>query len=112
MEFKVRLTKNIAREMVAFANTDGGDIVIGVDDDGQMVGTVINNTTRSSLQDIASNCDPPIFLEVYEHIDKTDRQFFMIHVGSGDNKPYRCTVATTQDEEQARSRCLLMNWWR
>ncbi len=40
LEFKNRVPRpeRIAREVIAFANTDGGTVLIGVDDDGTIVG--------------------------------------------------------------------------
>ncbi len=40
LEFKLKATfpEKIAREMVAFANSDGGRIIVGVDDDGRIAG--------------------------------------------------------------------------
>ena len=38
MEFKRQLTDDIYKEVVAFANTDGGTIFIGIDDQGNAVG--------------------------------------------------------------------------
>ena len=37
-EFKREFTDKIARTIVAFANTIGGSLYIGVDDDGTVVG--------------------------------------------------------------------------
>lgn len=38
IEFKAKLTDEIYKEVIAFANTDGGVIYIGVDDNGNVVG--------------------------------------------------------------------------
>ncbi len=38
VEFKREFTTDVGKEIVAFANTDGGVIIIGVDDDGRIVG--------------------------------------------------------------------------
>ena len=40
LEFKNRVPRpyRIAREVIAFANTDGGTVLIGVDDDGTILG--------------------------------------------------------------------------
>ena len=45
-ELKVELTKDIKKEIVAFANTAGGKIYIGIDDKNNILGvnsiTIIN----------------------------------------------------------------------
>ena len=37
-ELKIELTKDIKKEIIAFANTKGGKIYIGIDDNGNIVG--------------------------------------------------------------------------
>lgn len=47
-EFKRKLTETLEREVVAFLNSDkGGDIYIGVDDDGTICG--VDNTDKLQL---------------------------------------------------------------
>ena len=38
IEFKERLTDDIYKEIIAFANTDGGTIYVGINDHGEPVG--------------------------------------------------------------------------
>ena len=40
LEYKRELTEVVKKEVIAFANTLGGDIYIGIDDDGSVVGVV------------------------------------------------------------------------
>ena len=37
-EFKVKLTEKLEEEVIAFLNTDGGNVFVGVSDNGQIVG--------------------------------------------------------------------------
>ena len=60
LEFKESLSSSFARELVALANTIGGKILIGVRDDGTVIGVHDSNTIRARIQDIARNCDPPV----------------------------------------------------
>lgn len=41
-EFKIKLTDNIEKEVIAFLNTDGGNVFIGIDDNGNIVGNIKN----------------------------------------------------------------------
>ena len=50
----------LTREMVALANTIGGKILLGVRDDGTVIGKHDSNTLRARIQDIARNCDPAL----------------------------------------------------
>ncbi len=38
IEFKLQVTDEIYKEVIAFANTDGSTIYIGIDDNGNAVG--------------------------------------------------------------------------
>ena len=38
LEYKRELTEVVKKEVIAFANTLGGDIYIGIEDDGSVVG--------------------------------------------------------------------------
>ena len=38
LEFKLKVTDEIYKEVIAFANTDGSTIYIGIDDNGNAVG--------------------------------------------------------------------------
>ena len=38
MEFKSQLTDDIYKEVIAFTNTDGGVIYLGIDDKGNQIG--------------------------------------------------------------------------
>lgn len=52
-EFKVSVpskAKELAQEVCAFANSEGGYLLIGVDDDGIIKGTEINNAKRPVIQ--------------------------------------------------------------
>ena len=88
LEFKEDFDpKNLAKEFVAFANTEGGRIFIGVDDTGVVKGIEITNKLKSELQDIARNCDPPVYID-FDSIDNV----LIVNVDEGINKPYRCTA--------------------
>lgn len=83
--FKERLG-NLDRELVAFANGEGGTVLIGVRDDGTISPVPADNRTLSRIQDTARNCDPPIPIDIRPHHE----QVIEVHVSPGRNKPYRC----------------------
>ena len=45
---------------MALSNGIGGRILLGVRDDGSVVGVLDSNTLRVRIQDMARNCDPPV----------------------------------------------------
>ena len=48
LEWKRAFTEDIKKELVAFANTDGGELIIGLADDGSVVG--VENPDQVSEQ--------------------------------------------------------------
>lgn len=86
VEFK-EAASHLDREIVAFANAEGGSIWLGVRDDAGIVGIDISNRLRSQIIDIARNCDPSITVELLEH---AALNLLEIVVLPGSNKPYRC----------------------
>jgi len=88
IEFKESFdAKSSAKEIVAFANSEGGRIFLGVDDQRKVKGIEINNRLKSQIQDIARNCDPPIKID-FEEINDV----LVIDVFEGENKPYQCSA--------------------
>lgn len=62
-EFKRDISQrsDFAGELVAFANTNGGQILVGVEDDGTIVGVPNPQQTEEAIVNIArNNCVPPI----------------------------------------------------
>jgi len=87
VEFKENLTAGIDREIVAFANSVGGSIYLGITDDGVITGITINNKIKSSVVDIARNCDPSIKISQVVYLEE---KVLEIIVAEGTDKPYRC----------------------
>jgi len=91
VEFKRRFStpEKIAREMIAFANTRGGYILFGINDDKEIVGVESEKSEAELIKDAAYNyCEPPVeydidFLEVY------GKEIVIVAVPESDNKPRR-----------------------
>ena len=86
LEFKENLSASLAHEMVAFAHTIGGKILLGVRDDGTVSGVKDSNALRARVQDMARNCDPPVRV-VVEPVG----QVLLVHVHESDFKPVQCS---------------------
>ena len=86
IEFKESFDKSLAKEIVAFANANGGRIFLGVDDKGKLKRINITNRLKSQILDIAKNCDPSIkvVLEEFSNI-------IIINVYEGGDKPHKCS---------------------
>lgn len=63
-EFKQSMPSDLGREICAFANATGGEILIGVDDSGTVVGVGNHNRLRSQVQSVARSADPPVAVEI------------------------------------------------
>ncbi|ASJ03359.1 transcriptional regulator [Thermococcus profundus] len=59
VEFKAKATSNIAREICAMANAEGGYLLIGVSDEGRIVG-VDTKKAKEVLSSALQNITPPI----------------------------------------------------
>jgi len=86
LEYKEGLSTSFARELVAFANTAGGRILLGVRDDGTVKGIADTNELRARIQDIARNCDPLVKVIVQRLGEVT-----VVTVRESDAKPVQCS---------------------
>lgn len=87
IEFKSVLTDDIYKEVIAFANTDGGTIYIGIDDNGNAVG--LRNVDETFLK-ITNGIRDAIAPDVTMFVKFTlqDNGVVKIAVGEGSFKPY------------------------
>jgi len=85
LEYKESFSSSLTRDLAAFANSSGGKILLGVRDDGRVVGVRDSNQLRAQIQDISRNCDPPIKILV-----ETVGKVMVITVRESENKPVQC----------------------
>jgi len=90
IEYKRAYSADIRKEVVAFANTEGGKIYIGVEDDGMVCGVTdaddIMLKVAGSLKDsIAPDVMPFIMIQT---IVVEEKQVVEITVSPGVNRPY------------------------
>jgi predicted HTH transcriptional regulator len=89
LEFKrlISSPEKIARELAAFANTRGGIMLIGVDDDKKIIG-VESYFEQDFLLDKAINycCIPPLAVEI-EVIPVKNREVIVVKVKEAVEKP-------------------------
>ena len=84
--------KKMAEEFVAFANTHGGVILLGVrDKTGEMIGLTFDQLQdfSSSLGNVANEqVRPTIYIET-EVVPADGKHFLVCHIAEGKNKPYK-----------------------
>ncbi|MCL2844524.1 MAG: putative DNA binding domain-containing protein [Chitinivibrionia bacterium] len=86
IEFKESADKSLSAEVCAFANASGGRIFIGVNDNGQVVGTDVSNVARSRIQDTVNQIEPRLKVNIDIHDN-----IIVITVPEGAHKPYSCS---------------------
>jgi len=67
-EFKISFQKEVIESVVAFANAEGGNIFIGVDDKANIVGTIVNGETMQKyINLIKQNTQPSIIVDIEKY---------------------------------------------
>lgn len=90
VELKRELVPDIKKEAVAFANTDGGTIYVGIDDNGEIVG--VENSDRIMLQILNMLRDsirPDITMFTSCNVINVDnKDVIEVNIQRGTNTPY------------------------
>ena len=92
LEFKLNIPKNdqIIKTIIGFCNQFGGKLVIGVDDQGEIIGLDekdVDSMLEYLDKAIYESCSPPIIPLIYQR-RFGDKIILVIQVPSGMNKPY------------------------
>lgn len=90
IEFKRELDKDRTRfleSVVAFANTNGGTILLGVDNNCRVTGFKEDESAKI-IDLISDNCDPPIKVQIAPDLLILGKPITRVDVPEGDNKPY------------------------
>ncbi|HYM20114.1 MAG TPA: ATP-binding protein [Candidatus Kapabacteria bacterium] len=79
----------MAKEMIAFANTKGGVILLGVDDDGTVVGVESEKSEAAEIEHTAQFlCDPPIIVDI-QIVQLTGRkEVVAVTIAESKDKPH------------------------
>ena len=87
MEFKAQFTEEIYKEVIAFANTDGGVVYVGIDNNGNVVGlTDVDQEYTRITNGIRDAILPDVTMFVRFSI--REHKVVRIAVSEGSNKPY------------------------
>ncbi len=90
IEFKESANASLAKEFVAFANAEGGRVIVGVNDANCVVGVNVSNRFIAQTEDVARNCDPSVHLSISKFRFK-EKDILIIDIPEGDKKPYSCS---------------------
>lgn len=90
LEFKTEDAHNdsIAKEIVAFLNLEGGDLLIGIQDDGAIAGVRNRDVEQRIIQICRNNIVPPV-IPLVRFTEMENRQILHVSIAKGANRPYR-----------------------
>ena len=92
LEFKTKVPRaeRIAKEVLAFANTNGGRLLLGVDDDGTIKGVRDAEEEEFALTEaLKSHCDPPVEFVTERIPISSKRNVILVRVPASLRKPHR-----------------------
>ncbi len=92
VEFKLRIGQRheldeFVESVIAFANSSGGVILVGVDNNANIRGITEENISDRVTKILRSRCNPPI-QPAMRMCSLDENDIFMIEVKEGNNKPY------------------------
>jgi predicted HTH transcriptional regulator len=96
LEFKKKTTHphRISRTLASLANTRGGKVLVGIDDDGRIVGVRDAEEELFVLRDAAQHyIEPPLDSLRFQEIEEDNRTVVVVTVPESLNKPHRALVA-------------------
>lgn len=90
VELKREYTDDIKKTVIAFANTSGGIIYIGIDDNMQVVGVVDGDDTILRISgSVRNSIKPDVTLFVDYHLEEMDGKIVVVvEVQKGTSSPY------------------------
>ena len=87
IEFKAQFTDELYKEIIAFANTDGGVVYVGIDNQGNAIGlTNVDEEYTRITNGIRDAIMPDVTMFVHSTIQ--ENKVVRITVSEGSNKPY------------------------
>lgn len=100
LEFKRKVSnqEKIAKTMAGFANTKGGTILFGIDDDRSIVGVESEKSEVEMIKNVAEfSCEPPVEVEI-EIVSHKGKDVIAVFVEESRNKPH-AAVLNGEDAE-------------
>lgn len=89
-EFKEIVVDNIKKEIIAFANTNGGKLYVGVTDAGEIAGVDSPDKTIQQISNMIRDAIKPditMFIH-YNILEQEEKQIICMDIQRGTNRPY------------------------
>ena len=90
VELKQEYSESIRKEIIAFANTNGGDLYVGVSDQGEVIGIASPDDVIQQISNMARDSIKPditMFLH-YETVNMEGKSLVHVKIGRGTDRPY------------------------
>lgn len=89
-EFKEIVVEDIKKEVIAFANSGGGTLYIGIRDDGEIIGVEKTNEEMLKISNmIRDSIKPDVTMFVHYDTEEQDgKKIIVINVQRGTERPY------------------------
>lgn len=102
LEFKRKISnpEKIAKAMVGFANTKGGTILFGIDDDRSVVGVESEKNETEMIRNVADlHCEPPVEVEI-EIVPYKGKDVIAVFVEESRDKPHAAVLNESSEDSQ------------
>lgn len=90
VELKRIVVDDIKKEIIAFANSEGGMLYVGIDDDGEVIGVEDANEAMLQISNMIRDAVKPdvtMFVH-YDQMEQEGKQVVAVNVQRGTNRPY------------------------
>lgn len=90
VEFKLIVADDVKKEIIAFANYEGGKLYIGIQDDGTVVGVADPDSETLQISNMVRDAIKPdltMFIH-YETVEMEGKQVVLVDIQQGTERPY------------------------
>ncbi|MGQ1788018.1 MULTISPECIES: AlbA family DNA-binding domain-containing protein [unclassified Saccharicrinis] len=117
-KYAINDSKKIARSLAAFANTDGGSLLLGVKDNGKVIG--VSSEEEFYMIEAAAQmyCKPPVDFETIEWKSE-GKTVLEIKIPKSGNKPHKAPskegkymVYVRVDDQNLLANKILLEYWK
>ncbi|SMO74672.1 Putative DNA-binding domain-containing protein [Saccharicrinis carchari] len=117
-KYAINDSKKIARSLAAFANSDGGSLLLGVKDNGKVVGVASEEEFYMVEAAAQRYCKPPIAFETYEW-EEEGKTVLEIKIHRSAHKPHTAPnkegkpmVYVRVDDQNLLANKILLDYWK
>lgn len=96
---KVNQPEKIAKEICAFANTKGGVLIIGIDDDGTIVGIKSEKTEIEIVEQTCAFYLKPEIIPEIQVFEVNSKDLLCVTINEGKRKPYEALINNGEDNK-------------